>query len=183
MNSKNYKKLLFLMKTRGYKIDDKKYSKKYKEDYYETFEKIDQKAGVMYIESDKNKERIGAESLRKFYLMMLNLNVRRGVLVSKYPLGTKSNHLIELFKDYVSMELITLQQLNNPIPEYCLSRSISKVDDPKRFCLKYKIGNPKNELMKLYKHDPVCVYYELEEEDIVIVKDDQTITYAVVCKI
>lgn len=183
MNGRNYKKLLLLMKTRGYKVDDKKYSKKYKEVYHETFEKTSQKTGVMYIESDKNKERIGAESLRKFYLMMLELNVRRGVLISKYPLGTKSNHLIELFKDYITMELITLQELNNPIPEYCLSRTIIKINDPESFCLKYKIGNPKNELMKLYRNDPICVYYELEEEDIVIVKDDHTITYAVVCKI
>ena len=183
MNKKNYKKLLFLMKTRGYEIANNKYSEEFKEEYYETFEKSSNKIGVMYIESDKNKERIGAESLRRFFLKMLELKVRRSVLVSKYPLGTKSNHLIESFKNYITMELITLQELANPIPEYCLSRTIVKVENVKDFCIKYKVGNPKNELMKIYTNDPICMYYELHEEDIVMIKDNYTITYAVICKI
>lgn len=176
MNKKIYKKFLKLMDIRGFNIAGKEdFKSRFKnEEYFEIFEKDDIRVGVMYIESDKNKEYIGAGSLRIFIDRLLREDLKRGILISFKPLASKTKPIVNNFLDYIHLEFMTSSSIRNSPLDHYFCKVIEKVVDVEALKVRLNIKNPKKELMLLCADDPVCQRFGYIEPDVVSMRDKDT---------
>ena len=176
MNNKVYRKFKKLMNIRGFDISDKgEFKDRFTADnYFEIFEKKDAIVGVMYIKSDKNKEYIGASSLRIFIAKLLKHGLRRGILISSKPLASKTKPIVNNFLNYIHLEFITASSIKNSPLDHYFCKVVEKVVDVEEVKMRWGVKNPKKEFMRLCTEDPVCQRFGFIEGDIVSMKDRDT---------
>lgn len=141
------------------------------------------KIGMMYIESDEGKDYIGAISLKIFIMRMISLNMRRSILVSKKALCSKTRSMVAEFLNYLYIEFITTIELDYPVVDNILSFRVYKVDNKKELLEKLNIKNPKKELSRINIDDPICIYNDFMESDIICVNEGSEITYKIVSRV
>lgn len=174
MDETTYENLLQLMKKRGYTIPKSRHGSfcsrfARTEDYFEIFKhKKFTDTAVIYISPEGKL--IATEDIRIFIKIVLNLEVRRAIMVSAYDLGPKTYSSISSFSPFLTFEFISLSSLINilNISFYEKTYTKSSLEEVKEL---FGIAKPESELNLIKSTDVLCIRNSYLVGDIIKIKD------------